>query len=129
MTRNRDVFIPLDDRARISNRRSNAIFVSVHYNYGGRSGASGVEIFYKSPVSRAIAQNILREMNAIPGTASRGVKTADFRVLRKNRFPAVLVECGFLTSPSEGRRCAQPEYREALADAIVRGIRNQREGR
>src|ERR1043165_4225737 len=38
MTRADDTFIPLDDRAAISNRQKNAIFVSVHFNDSGRRG-------------------------------------------------------------------------------------------
>src|ERR1700759_2663357 len=41
MTRSDDTFIPLDDRAAISNRQKNAIFVSVHFNDSGRRGIRG----------------------------------------------------------------------------------------
>jgi N-acetylmuramoyl-L-alanine amidase len=57
---------------------------------------------------------------------SRGVKTANFHVLRRNAYPAVLVECGFFSNPSEGARCATPAYREMLAGAIAAGIFQQR---
>lgn len=128
MTRSDDTFIPLDTRAQISNRQTNAIFVSVHFNYARRRTARGAEVFYNSRVSTGIARNILDEMVALPGSSSRGVRRANFRVLKKNEFPAVLVECGFLTNPSEGRRCAMASYREALAGAIARGIIKQRGG-
>ena len=128
MTRSDDRFIQLDQRARISNRQSNAIFVSVHFNYSPRSYPRGSEVYYKSSVSSAIARNILNQIVAIPGTTSRGIKTAKFRVLKKATFPAVLVECGFLTNPVEGRRCSNGGFREALAEAIARGIVIQRYG-
>ena len=128
MTRSRDEFIALDQRARISNRQNSAIFVSVHFNYSPRSSARGSEVYYKSRPSVKIAQNILNQILAIPGTNSRGVKTANFRVLKKATFPAVLVECGFVTNPYEGRRCASGAFREALATAIMRGIVIQRYG-
>lgn len=128
MTRSNDRFISLDQRARISNRQSNAIFVSVHFNYSPKSHPRGSEVYYKSKVSTGIARNILNQIVAIPGTTSRGVKTANFRVLKKATFPAVLVECGFVTNPYEGRRCATGAFREALAEAIARGIIIQRYG-
>jgi N-acetylmuramoyl-L-alanine amidase len=128
MTRSNDRFISLDDRARISNRQRNALFVSVHFNYSPNSGAQGAEVYYKSPCSAKTARNILNQIVAIRGTNSRGVKTANFRVLEKAEYPAVLVECGFLTNRYEGRRCASGAYREALAAAIARGLLIQRYG-
>ena len=128
MTRSDDRFIPLDTRARISNRQSNVIFVSIHFNYSPRSHIRGSEVYYKSRCSARIAENILRQITALPGASSRGVRTANFRVLKKNEYPAVLVECGFLTNPVEGRRCANGAYREQLATAIARGIVIQRHG-
>jgi N-acetylmuramoyl-L-alanine amidase len=128
MTRSSDKFIPLDQRARISNRQSNALFVSVHFNYSPKSSPRGAEVFYKSRASQSTARNIQNQLVAIGGVTNRGVKTANFRVLKKATFPAVLVECGFLTNPYEGRRCASGAYREALATAIARGLIIQRFG-
>jgi N-acetylmuramoyl-L-alanine amidase len=128
MTRSSDTFIPLDTRARISNRNDNVIFVSIHFNYSPRSHVRGSEVYYKSRCSTRIAGNILSQLSAIPGASSRGVRMANFRVLKKNRYPAVLVECGYLTNPVEGRRCASGAYREQLASAISRGIIIQRYG-
>jgi N-acetylmuramoyl-L-alanine amidase len=128
MTRSSDRFIPLDKRARISNSQDNAIFVSIHFNHARRRGAEGAEVFYRSRPSRKIASHILKEIDAVPGVGSRGVKTANFRVLKRAEYPAVLVECGFLSNPSEGSRCASPAHRERLASAIVNGIVEQRHG-
>ena len=103
MTRSSDVFIPLDERAAISNRQKNAIFVSVHFNDSRRRGIRGFETYYHSPVARNLAYRIQQHLVTIPGSANRGVKTANFRVLRKALYPAVLVECGFLSN-RKGRR-------------------------
>ena len=129
MTRSNDTFIPLDRRARISNSQGNAIFVSIHFNHSGRRAASGAEVFFRSRPSRGIARKILNEIDELPGTGSRGVKTANFRVLKRNAYPAVLVECGFLSNPSEGSRCASSGYRESLASAIATALVEQRHGR
>lgn len=126
LTRKGDYFVPLDRRARISNRQANAIFVSIHFNEGPSRKARGAETYYRSPPSREIAAKIQRAVVALPGVSSRGVKTANFRVLRRNGYPAVLVECGFLSNPSEGARCATPGYREMLAAAIAAALVEQR---
>ena len=56
------------------------------------------------------------------GAVDRGVRRARFYVLRYASCPAILIEAGFLSSPSEEGRILQPEYREKLAKAIADGI-------
>ena len=128
MTRRDDTFIPLDTRAAISNRQQNVIFVSVHFNDTRRSSIRGTEVYYNSQCSAQIARNILNQVAAIPGASSRGIHTANFAVLRRALYPAVLVECGYFSNPIEGRRCGNGAYRELLATAIARGISIQRHG-
>jgi len=128
MTRRDDTFIPLDTRARISNGQNNVVFVSVHFNYSPRSHIHGTEVYYNSRCSEEMARNILNQVCAMTGTESRGVRHANFRVLTKAEYPAVLVECGYVTNPSEGRRCASGAFRDQVADAIARGLTIQRHG-
>jgi N-acetylmuramoyl-L-alanine amidase len=52
----------------------------------------------------------------------RGVRQANFYVLRNNFMPAVLVECGFLSNKSEEKLLRQTDHRERLAEGISRGI-------
>lgn len=128
MTRTRDVDVELNDRARISNRQDNAVFVSIHFNEAGKQRIRGTETYYKSRPSIGLANQIQRAVASLPGHSSRGVKKANFRVLRLNQYPAVLVECGFLSNPAEGVRCRLPAHQEQIAGAIARGIIEQRGG-
>jgi N-acetylmuramoyl-L-alanine amidase len=129
MTRSSDVFIPLDQRAGISNRQNNAIFVSVHFNDSGRRGIRGFETYYHSPVARPLAYRIQQHLMTLPGAVNRGVKTADFRVLRKAEYPAVLVECGFLSNRKEGAAARSASRRDDLADKIAEAIVDERYGK
>ena len=129
MTRSSDVFIPLDERAAISNRQTNAIFVSVHFNDARRRGIHGFEIYYHSPVARNLAYRIQQHLVTMRGASNRGVKTANFRVLRKALYPAVLVECGFLSNRSEGAGARSASYRDELADKIAEAIVDERYGK
>lgn len=56
------------------------------------------------------------------GALDRGVRRSRFYVLRYADCPAILIEGGFLTNPSEEQRILRPEYRETLAKAIADGI-------
>jgi len=48
MTRDSDVFIPLNDRVAIENAQKNAVFVSIHFNDSRRRGIRGFETYYHS---------------------------------------------------------------------------------
>ncbi len=121
-TRTRDVFVPLESRAAISNSISNCIFVSIHYNWAPRRGARGIEIYYFSPRSWRLASNILRQAGRAYPTFRRGVKRNNFRVLRKNRRPSVLCELGFLSNPKDNRYVQSSNYRQRLAERVAAGI-------
>ena len=129
MTRSSDVFVELDDRAAISNRQHNAIFVSVHFNDSGRRGIRGFETYYHSSVARPLAYRIQQQIMTLPGAVDRGVKTANFRVLRKAAYPAVLVECGFLSNRKEGAGARSASRRDDLADKIAEAIVDERYGK
>jgi N-acetylmuramoyl-L-alanine amidase len=123
MTRKGDYFVTLDKRVAISNRQRNAVFISVHFNESRPNRAArGVETFYYSPVSAELSRKLLTTVASVAGSQARYSKTARFRVLRLNRNPAVLVECGYFSNRAEAARCASPAYRDQLAAAIARGL-------
>src|SRR5438128_2730769 len=128
MTRSTDVFIPLEQRVAIENEQKNSIFVSIHFNDSRRRGIHGYETYYHSANSRDLAERIQAKLMTIPHSANRGVHTANFRVLRNAQYPAVLVECGFLSNRLEGGEARDTEYRELLADRIAEAIVEQRYG-
>jgi N-acetylmuramoyl-L-alanine amidase len=128
MTRSSDVFVELNDRVAIENAQKNAIFVSIHFNDSRRRGIRGFETYYHSGASFDLANGIQQKLATIPHSASRGVHTANFRVLRLANCPAVLVECGFLSNRNDGNQARDWEYRELLADRIAEAIVEQRFG-
>jgi N-acetylmuramoyl-L-alanine amidase len=125
MTRDSDVFIPLGTRTAIANANRNAVFVSIHFNCASRGGANGIETYYYRSDSAALAASIHRNVVAGAPTENRGIRRRGFFVLRRTAIPSVLVECGFLTNPTEGRLAQTDGYRQKLAEQIARGIRRQ----
>lgn len=123
MTRTDDTFIPLGERVRIADAEEDAIFVSVHFNSGLREAARGIETFFGSPSSEPIAQRIHRNLLTVTeNPEQRGVKHANFWVLRKTKQRAVLVECGFLTNPDDACVALDEDYRETLATQIAAAL-------
>src|SRR5882672_5231652 len=128
MTRDSDVFIPLNDRVAMENKQKNAVFVSIHFNDSRKRRTRGFETYYRSGASFDLANRIQGKLMTIPNSSNGGVHTANFRVLRLASCPAVLVECGYLSNRSEGNKTRDWEYRELLADRIAEAIVEQRFG-
>jgi N-acetylmuramoyl-L-alanine amidase len=125
MTRDSDVFVPLGTRTAIANSNRNAIFVSVHFNSATRSGASGIETYFYSRNSLALASAIHHFVTGGAPSENRGVRRRGYFVLRRTNIPAVLVECGFLTNPTEAAYAQNASYRQKLAEAIASGVRSR----
>jgi N-acetylmuramoyl-L-alanine amidase len=125
MTRDSDVFIPLPTRVAIANSQRGATFVSIHFNCAPRTGANGIETYYYRSDSASLAASIHRNVVSSAPSENRGIRRRGFYVLRRTSIPSVLVECGFLTNPTEGRLALSGDYRQRLAEQIARGIRRQ----
>jgi N-acetylmuramoyl-L-alanine amidase len=125
MTRDSDVFIPLGTRVAIANWYRDAIFVCIHFNATPRSSASGIETYFYSSQSLPLASAIHYYVAGGAPSANRGVRRRGFFVLRNTRIPSVLVECGFLTNPTEAQYAQSAAYRQKLAEEIGRGVRER----
>lgn len=123
MTRSSDVFIPLAGRSSMGNSYSNAVFVSIHYNYNRGGSGHGVESYYHHPSGARLASYIQAFLIQETGMTNRGVKTANFHVIRETtRNPAVLIECGFVSNSGERAGMVTGDFRERLALGIAKGI-------
>jgi N-acetylmuramoyl-L-alanine amidase len=115
---------PLAARTSLANRKGADLYVSCHYNAGG---GRGLETFHYpgSAKGKRAAQIIHRHlMNSGVKRMDRGVKTANFHVLRESKMPAVLIEYGFMDDPGliEARQMIDPNVQKAFAVATAKGI-------
>ncbi|HEY2139693.1 MAG TPA: N-acetylmuramoyl-L-alanine amidase [Chthoniobacterales bacterium] len=125
MTRDSDVFVTLGTRVAIANAYRDAVFVSIHFNCASRVAANGIETYYYRSDSASLAASIHRNVLSSAPSENRGIRRRGFFVLRRTTIPSVLVECGFLTNPTEGQLALTGDYRQRLAEQIARGIRRQ----
>src|SRR5437763_15976374 len=125
MPRTTDIFVPLGARVAIANSYPNGIFLCIHFNSASRSGASGIETYFYSTESAPLAASIHSAVVGGAPSENRGVRRRGYFVLRKTTIPAVLVECGFLTNPTEAQYAQTTAYRQRLAQEIARGILNR----
>ena len=79
---------------------------------GNRSNDKNVNLAYQ--LQKSVTKSL--------GAEDRGLHRARFAVLRDATMPAVLIEAGFMSNPSEGRKIFDEGYRKQIAKAIVDGI-------
>jgi len=121
--------VPLKERTDRANAWKADLFVSIHANAAGDgvnwNSAQGIETFVyetRPPAAVALANAVQRQLIRATGRPDRGVKSANFHVLRETRMTAILVECGFMTNRDECELLKSDAYRRKCAEAIVAGI-------
>ncbi len=100
---------------------------SITYSNSAKGWAEGTETFIHLSAhgSRGERMTRLFEQEYVKaGLESRGVKTADFAVLRNTRMPAVLTEIGFIFNHAEERfmnsRKGQKRLAHSISNAFIR---------
>ncbi len=73
--------------------------------------------------SSYLAEQLFNHLSSHTGAKKRGLKKANFFVLKYNTVPAALVEVGFLSHPQEGTKLASPEYQKKIARGLYYGIK------
>lgn len=109
-----------DESARITAMRENA---GAEYNMKELDALVGrILKESKSTESRRLAELIQAQLTSGKQVKNRGVKHAPFVVLIGTKVPAVLVEIGFISNPTEGKKLTTTAYQRQLATAIAEGI-------
>lgn len=124
MTRDRDEFIELEDRADVANRRDADLFVSIHSDSAPDRSISGFTLYVANDASREsykAAQAVSATMSRT-GSGTRGIREADYKVLMQTTCPAILVELGYLSNFTDARRLQDNSFQTRLAQAIAAGI-------
>lgn len=132
MTRSGDTYPTLDERPELAIEKGAALFLSIHVNSTNDtvSTANGIEIYYSTQNnsddyginSKTFAELVQKNVIANTKAKDRGVKTANYLVVRKATMPAALIEMGFLNNPEELEKLISEEYQDKIAKGISKGI-------
>lgn len=107
-----------------------ALAVSIHQN-SYSAGTSGAQVFYYAPAGGSqeseqkrfagILQNTIRDRI---GDGNRRVEkgNSSYYMLKNISCPFVIVECGFLSNPSEEALLNDESYQTQMAQAVAEGI-------
>ncbi len=130
-TRVNDTYITLDDRAKFASKVGADMFVSLHMNSATNTSAKGTEVYYSTSnnsanafglTSNKLASNCLSKITPAISTAVRGVKSANYYVIRYNSVPAVLIELGFISNSSDFKILTNANSQKNAAKAIYEAV-------
>ena len=123
----------LQQRVDIANNCNADLFISIHHNASTSSSAYGFEAYYSSDTSALSGVDTNYKVNkskeigtALVNNASsqlsmynRGLKDDAFYVVKNTNMPAILIENGFISNPTEAAKISSSSYQQKLAEIIA----------
>jgi N-acetylmuramoyl-L-alanine amidase len=119
--------IALNKRCELVNDWRADVHIDYHLNaYGSDwNNAGGTETYtYTSKPREAVSLAEIIQANLVKelGFRNRGVKAANFQMLRETKMTAILIEFAFMTNKNEALKMRTEEYQKKAAEAIVDGL-------
>ncbi|RDU37671.1 N-acetylmuramoyl-L-alanine amidase [Neobacillus piezotolerans] len=119
--------VPLQERTDKANELKVDAYIAIHANayQDTWNSANGVDTFVyvtKPKDAYELALKVQKNLVEKTGRRDRGVKTANFHVLRETNMTSILTECGFMTNPEEEALLRSDSYRQVCGKAIASGI-------
>lgn len=112
----------LGDRVNVANSCRAQLFVSIHINASTGSGAHGTSTHCIKDIDYPLANAIQQHLVAANGRRNIGVITDGFYVARHTTMPAALVECAFISNPTEAALLSGTAFRQQCAEGIFNGL-------
>jgi N-acetylmuramoyl-L-alanine amidase len=115
--------IPHDNHARaaLANRIGATAFIAIHADSSTSPESRGTSVFWLRPNSVPLA-NAMRAQLAKLGLGESEFHPRHLAVTDEARVPAVLVELGFVSNPTQERLLAKPEFQAREASVLFRAI-------
>jgi N-acetylmuramoyl-L-alanine amidase len=124
MTRNDDSYYSLNTRVALAHYHDSDAFISIHYDSIHDSSIKGYTSYYYHQYQKELSQTILDSLSSTLSSRNRGLKKGDYYVIRENKQPAVLLELGYLSNPSEEALVTARSFQDTAARSIYNGLTN-----
>ncbi|MBE7011198.1 MAG: hypothetical protein E7415_00825 [Ruminococcaceae bacterium] len=111
----------LVNRAGIANGLEADLFISIHCNAGGGKGVE-TYCFRKNTKGERLAKSVQSYLAKETGLFDRGVKTAEFVVIKETVMPAILVETAFIDRDEDFEFLVSKDGQNKLSTAIAKGV-------
>lgn len=126
-TRTTDKYVSLSQRTKEANRENVDLFFSIHVNAGGGTGYedyiyNGLKTNSPTDKARQTVHNEVKKVLAKYGIRNRGMKKANFHVLRETKMKAILVETLFIDNANDAKLLKNNNFLEDISQAYAAGI-------
>jgi N-acetylmuramoyl-L-alanine amidase len=117
------------DRIQLANELGADLLISIHLDGHRNPEADGVATYHYGTVSgptsivgERLAKLVQREIVVRTGLRDCQTHAKTWELLRLSRMPAVRVDVGYLTSPSDRERLIDPAFRERVVEAMMAAV-------
>lgn len=119
--------VPLSTRTNKANAAKADILISYHHNaflgkWGGHTGTETYIYTDASANSLKLAEAVHPEVVKAYGLSNRGIKRANFHMVRESNMPAILIEGGYMDSSIDIKKMRNNDVLEAAGEAIADGV-------
>lgn len=123
LTRNRDIYVSLDQRVAISNNNRADAFISLHYDAVEKANSmTGTTTYYQIDRNLELAETINKYLEDQGTLPNNGVRLADYQVLRENQQAAVLLELGYMNHYNDTQVITRSSYQVSIVEAIYQAL-------
>ena len=115
----------MQKRAEIINAASPVAVISVHQNFFSASSRRGAQVFFRADnaLSETLACSVQTALNEMPECVVKSeALCGDYYVLNCSDYPAVIVECGFLSNAEDEKLLTSSAYQKRIAQTIAAGM-------
>lgn len=119
MTRKDDTFVSLEDR-----KAKGDAFISIHNDALASQNANGATVYYFHKKQAPLAKTLNASIQKKVLLSDRGARQEDYQVLRQTKKPAVLLELGYISNPTDEILMNDQNHRYIVETAIVDGLKN-----
>lgn len=116
----------LTNRADIINDSEAMFTISIHQNSFPDAAVYGAQVFYDTGAgeSKNLAEIIQKELNDSKLCGERSIKpNRDYFLFTHTNLPIVIVECGFLSNPSDEKKLLDEDFQNSIAKIIYNGAK------
>lgn len=127
LTRDGNDFLDLQSRVDKMHELNPELIISLHLNNAMNNSLKGAEVFIKKDNTDSHTEKIgteLAQLVSINSIENRGLKKANFKILRDSKVPTFLIELGFASNPTDAETLKSAFHKNQLAEKIVQFLEN-----